>query len=250
METTTERRRTRLRAEDRRDQIIEAATALLGRRGFWGTSLQDVADECDFTVTGILYHFHTKEDLLEAVLDTVDSDFTDSVIRELARAGPVEERGDEPPPPTSDPTDTGVWRLCRILIRLDAENPGRARLYTVLESESITPDHPAHDYFLKREQRLLGHFRSTVPHGVEDPEALARRAMAVVSGFRLQWLKTGQDIEPADMWEQMNTALREMLGAPAALPPAQPTGVGVSSPSTGSGVRGAGSGTGRIPSHQ
>lgn len=230
METTTERRRTRLRAEDRRDQIIEAATALLGRRGFWGTSLQDVADECDFTVTGILYHFGTKEDLLEAVLDTADADFTDSVIRELARAGPVEERVDGPPAPTVDAIDTadatvmGVWRLCRILIRLDAENPGRARLYTVLESESITPDHPAHDYFLKREQRLLGHFRSTVPREVEDPEALARRAMAVVSGFRLQWLKTGQDIEPADMWEQMNTALREMLGAPMPLPPAQPTG--------------------------
>lgn len=228
METTTERRHTRLRAEDRRDQIIEAATALLGRRGFWGTSLQDVADECDFSVTGILYHFGTKEDLLEAVLDTADADFTDSVIRELARAGPVEERVDGPPPPTVDATDTadatdmGVWRLCRILIRLDAENPGRARLYTVLESESITPDHPAHDYFLKREQRLLGHFRSTVPREVEDPEALARRAMAVVSGFRLQWLKTGQHIEPAEMWEQMNTALREMLGAPEALPPAQP----------------------------
>lgn len=221
MEKVTQRTRTRLRAEDRRAQILDAATRLMGARGFWGTSLQDVADACEFTVTGILYHFPTKEELLEAVLDATDADFTDAVIRELVNHAPVE--GPAAPPARADalggsatgeqhPEDSGIWRLCRILIRLDVANPDRARLYAVLETEAIEPEHPAHDYFEQREQRLVGHFESTVPSGVADPEALARRAMAVVSGFRLQWLKAGGVSDPVETWEQMNIALREMLG--------------------------------------
>lgn len=222
MGSTTQRTHTRLKAEDRRAQILDAATSLLGTRGFWGTSLQDVADACEFTVTGILYHFPTKEELLEAVLDAADAGFTDAVIRELAHEGPVEEavRSEAGSPEVPDgqttggghPEESGIWRLCRILIRLDVANPDRARLYTVLETEAIEPEHPAHDYFVQREQRLVGHFQSTVPRGVGDREALARRAMSVVSGFRLQWLKAGGVADPVRTWEQMNIALREMLG--------------------------------------
>jgi len=222
MGNTTRHTHTRLKAEDRRAQILDAATSLLGTRGFWGTSLQDVADACEFTVTGILYHFPTKEELLEAVLDAADAGFTDAVIRELAHEGPVEEavRSEAASPEVPDgqttggghPEESGIWRLCRILIRLDVANPDRARLYTVLETEVIEPEHPVHDYFVQRERRLVGHFQSTVPRGVEDREALARRAMAVVSGFRLQWLKAGGVADPVRTWEQMNIALREMLG--------------------------------------
>ena len=64
------RRRIRMPAEERREQLFAAATSLIAERGYWALSMQDVADSCDLSLTGLLHHFPSKDALLVAVLAT------------------------------------------------------------------------------------------------------------------------------------------------------------------------------------
>ena len=64
--------RVRLTAHARRAQIIDEATRLIGERGYYGFTLQQVADACGVTVAGVLHHAGTKERLLLDVVEERD----------------------------------------------------------------------------------------------------------------------------------------------------------------------------------
>src|SRR5690349_11246858 len=51
-----------------RDDIIAAAAELFSRFGFKGTSLQDIAAEVGCSKATLLYHFHSKEAILAALI--------------------------------------------------------------------------------------------------------------------------------------------------------------------------------------
>src|SRR5580692_112956 len=72
MAPTFRRDRPRLPAAARRRQIIDAATSVIADRGFWGVSMQDIADRCGLTVPGLLRHMESKVGLLVAVLEHRD----------------------------------------------------------------------------------------------------------------------------------------------------------------------------------
>lgn len=59
----------RLRAADRRKQILEVATRLFARQGFRGTTTRQVADAAKVNEALIFRHFPTKEDLYWGVLN-------------------------------------------------------------------------------------------------------------------------------------------------------------------------------------
>lgn len=48
--------------------MLDAALDLFVERGFEGTSLQDIADRLQVTKAAVYYHFHTKDELLEAIV--------------------------------------------------------------------------------------------------------------------------------------------------------------------------------------
>jgi AcrR family transcriptional regulator len=48
--------------------VLDAALDLFGERGFEGTSLQDIADRLGVTKAAVYYHFHTKDELLQALV--------------------------------------------------------------------------------------------------------------------------------------------------------------------------------------
>ena len=52
-----------------RDQILEVATTLFADAGYEATSLDKVAENQSFSKQTIVYHFSSKEGLLEAVID-------------------------------------------------------------------------------------------------------------------------------------------------------------------------------------
>ena len=54
-----------------RIQLIDAATKLFGEKGYDGTSLQQVSDTVGIRKPSLLYHFHSKEDLREAVMASI-----------------------------------------------------------------------------------------------------------------------------------------------------------------------------------
>jgi TetR/AcrR family transcriptional regulator len=53
------------------DQILAAATRLFASRGFGGTSLQAIADQVGVTKQTLLYYYPSKEELRNAVLDSL-----------------------------------------------------------------------------------------------------------------------------------------------------------------------------------
>ena len=57
------------KGEDRRQRILAVAERLLARNGWRNTSLALIAKEAGVTPAGLLHHFESKEQLLNAVLD-------------------------------------------------------------------------------------------------------------------------------------------------------------------------------------
>lgn len=61
---------------DRRQQIVAAATAVLGRQGYANTSLKQVAQEAGIAPGLLHYYFQSKEDLLFEVVSAMDDQLT------------------------------------------------------------------------------------------------------------------------------------------------------------------------------
>ncbi len=139
------RDRIRLPAAQRRRQILDATTRLIGERGFWALSMQDVADACGLTVPGLLHHVGTKDRLLLAVLDHRDSEDFLALAQELGLdADEVWGRWS---------SGISLPQACEALVRRNATQPEIVRLFSVLQAESLAPDHPASGYFAERQDR-------------------------------------------------------------------------------------------------
>ncbi|SNY66443.1 DNA-binding transcriptional regulator, AcrR family [Paractinoplanes atraurantiacus] len=167
------RDRARLPAAERRKQIVEVTSRLIAEYGFWGLSMQDVADGCGLTVPGLLHHVGSKEGLLIAVLDERDK----SDMSEL-KAEKLQD-------------------LCAALVRRNARQPEIVRLFAVLEAESLAPDHPVHDYFRTREKRAIDSFTELAG----GDEALARQVIAMMDGLQIQWLRNPVKVDLVKAWD-------------------------------------------------
>lgn len=64
-----------------RERLVTVAVDLFTRHSFAGTSLQMIADELGFTKAAIYYHFRTREELLDAVLEPIVSQLRDIVAQ-------------------------------------------------------------------------------------------------------------------------------------------------------------------------
>jgi AcrR family transcriptional regulator len=62
------------KGEDRKHRILAVAERLLARNGWRNTSLAQIAKEAGVSPAGLLHHFESKEQLLNAVLDARDDD--------------------------------------------------------------------------------------------------------------------------------------------------------------------------------
>jgi AcrR family transcriptional regulator len=79
-----ERRLTREESRARtRERLIRAAAAVFAERGFYGASIEDIAERAGFSKGAFYSNFESKEDLFLAVLDEhLDADMT--ALRALA----------------------------------------------------------------------------------------------------------------------------------------------------------------------
>ena len=186
------RDRTRLPAAQRRRQILDVTTRLIGERGFWALSMQDVADACGLTVPGLLHHVGSKDGLLLAVLDHRDEEDFKSLARELG----VELEDWKGPWPGR----VSLPEACDALVRRNATQPEIVRLFAVLEAESLAPDHPASDYFWRRQERTLRGFAALARETTHDPLSLARQVVALMDGLQIQWLRAPETTDLVAEW--------------------------------------------------
>ena len=185
--------RERKSADERRSQIIEAATQLIAERGFWGVTLRDAAVLCGITEAGVLHHFQNKARLLIAVLEYRD----EADFQALAGLLGVSRADID-----LDPLPVTLRQLCTALIRRNAGQPEIVRLYSVLNAESLEPTHPAHAYFQDREDMALGLFARSI-RGVDNAEHVARHVLAMMDGLQLRWLRKPDRIDLQDEWNSL-----------------------------------------------
>ena len=63
---------TRDNPEVRREQILEEAISILGRLGYHGFTIHELAERCGLSNAGLLYHFPSKNQLFVAVVQELE----------------------------------------------------------------------------------------------------------------------------------------------------------------------------------
>jgi AcrR family transcriptional regulator len=82
----------RLSADARRQQIIDVAIVEFGRAGYYGTSMNDIAEAAGVTKPVLYQHFDSKADLFHALIDEVGLRMLDQIAKATADAADGRER--------------------------------------------------------------------------------------------------------------------------------------------------------------
>lgn len=177
----------------RREEILESALDVIGRRGYQNASLKQIAEVVGVTPAALLHYFGSKEELFTEVLRTRDEH-------------------DLMAPHPADPTDAKAAFVD--VIRHNTEVPGIVELFSRLAVDAVDPEHPAHRYFLDRSERLRESIadafdRDDQRQAVMDPATMARVIQAVSDGLQIQWM-----IDPAVDMPGIIEALLDVLYPP------------------------------------
>ncbi|MCA1294336.1 TetR/AcrR family transcriptional regulator [Paenibacillus sp. alder61] len=80
-------------AEERKNEILDAADELFGQKGFEGTSTNDILEKVGIARGTLYHHFKSKEDIMDALIERYSARLL-SAAREVAadRSVPVVER--------------------------------------------------------------------------------------------------------------------------------------------------------------
>ncbi|OOC59324.1 TetR/AcrR family transcriptional regulator [Paenibacillus ihbetae] len=81
------------KAEERRNEILDAADELFGQKGFDGTSTNDLLEKVGIARGTLYHHFKSKEDIMDALIDRYAARLLEGA-REIAadKSIPVVER--------------------------------------------------------------------------------------------------------------------------------------------------------------
>ncbi|WP_194762722.1 TetR/AcrR family transcriptional regulator [Microbacterium sp. UFMG61] len=156
----------------RREEILESALDVIATKGYQSASLKQIAEVVGVTPAALLHYFGSKEELFTEVLRKRD-----------------EHEGRDP-----QQLDPGEAKAIFLeVVRRNTRTPGMVELFSRLSVDAVDPQHPAHQFFLDRSERL----RETIAQSFEadgerravlDPETTARVVQAVADGLQLQWM--------------------------------------------------------------
>jgi AcrR family transcriptional regulator len=194
--TLTQKRRTRLSKDARREQILTAAILIIGENGFDNFALKDLADRCGMSDAGLLHHFGTKEGLLIALLAERDRQDETAITSEVERKALATPK-----------TREEVLGVLRMIMARTSERPELTRLYTLLRTEALRLGHPARDFFTRRDTATKALIAGMVAPYVADPEMTARAIVAAMNGLGQQWLSEDQSFNLAAAWDSIATGL-------------------------------------------
>jgi AcrR family transcriptional regulator len=163
----------RAKGDDRKQRILAVAQRLLTRNGWRNTTLAQIAGEAGVSPAGLLHHFESKEQLLNAVLDIRDADDDSHADRAgdlIAEVAAVAER---------------FYR-----------SPELVGTYAVLLAENVHPDAPLHDRLHARYQNAIDIISQLIRRGQQagqfrmdmDVTVKAVQILAFITGMETTWL--------------------------------------------------------------
>ncbi|KJF23604.1 TetR/AcrR family transcriptional regulator [Rhodococcus sp. AD45-ID] len=189
-----------VKAEARREAILDATMAEIAERGYRGTTLAAVAERVGLTQPGLLHHFPSKEHLLIGVLDARDRWDAAALL--------------------ANSTDVRLSHLEQI-VEFNADRPGVVQTFTALAAESATGQHPAREFFTERYASVRGGMAELLRAELGDrlaggltPEQAAPLLIAVIDGIQIQWLLAPDEVD-------MPAAFRNFLALLTAMTPSE-----------------------------
>ena len=146
----------RARTDRTRAAILAAARDVFVERGYRSTSLREIASAAGISHPGLLRHFATKDELLAAVVASLERDNAEYLLGRAA--------ADDP-----GPLEYGA------MARRIESVPGYLELYAALTGEASTPLHPAHAIMRSRYARLIALSTDIMQEAIEDGLVAADR---------------------------------------------------------------------------
>jgi AcrR family transcriptional regulator len=189
------------KGEDRRQRILAVAQRLLTRNGWRSTTLGQIAREAGVSPAGLLHHFASKEQLLQAVIDARDAwddghaDVSGDVIEQLEKV---------------------AERFTRV--------PELIGTFTVLQAENLHPDAPLHERFLLRQRASVELVAEAIRRGQRsgrfrndlDPVVKAVEIIAFLNGIETSWL-----LDPStpvvEVFREYTASLAHRLALPSSI---------------------------------
>jgi TetR/AcrR family transcriptional regulator, transcriptional repressor of aconitase len=158
----------------RRAEIVRAASASFAEHGYERASLRDIAARANVTHAALLRHFATKDDLLLAALAQRDTDDEELARRIIDSKVPRE-------------------KVLSSILQEDFAHPEQLRNWLAITIAATNPQHPAHEFFIARRERMRQHFTSTRLATAQDSEELSAddkvtMVLAMIDGLRIQFL--------------------------------------------------------------
>ena len=161
----------------KRAEIVRAARDSFVEHGYAAASLRDIAERVGTTHAGILHHFRSKEELLTEVLKQRDAEEWEHALVRV------------------DGPDAFGPYLAELLAS-HQRAPELMRLWLELGAAASRPDHPAHEYFSERYQRVRGRLTAGMRDRADqgtlnerlDPETTATLFLAMLNGLQFLWL--------------------------------------------------------------
>lgn len=196
---TEDKPRKRMSAEERKKRILETTVSFISQFGFWGFTIRDVAQAQNITEAGLLYYFKSKEQLLEETLKYADRINQIAIAKHL---GVEDMTGEVLQDGVAYHCDLGLKDISTATVETNASRPELVRLYTLLESEALSKDHPVHEYFKQRETNVLKEYEFAAKRdGVPDPERTALQVLSAMDGLQLRWLNGSHDVDFVGEWK-------------------------------------------------
>jgi AcrR family transcriptional regulator len=190
-------------ARARREQIVDAAVAVIAEQGIQNLSLSEIEKRVDMSRGQLMYYFHTKEDILLAVFDR---------LLQL-----IDQRQCEPDKhPFAGLTWLEVIRhLLGVVTRQPPEEPAFPALqYTFLSQISHRRDFRErlaglYEHWRERGAEHLGRDLQAKPGRAVSPRAMSTLVQAMLHGLAMQ---TAADPDGIDVPEVIELCL-DMLAS-------------------------------------
>jgi AcrR family transcriptional regulator len=178
---------------DTRERILTVANELFIEQGYEGTSLREIADRLDITKAALYYHFRSKDEILETLLEPFDT-LLDELLRRLEDAQDVHAWA-----------DALTWIVGQIFDYLDFFRLVDRNRYTV----ELMLAHAKRDH-AEMHARVEAAAHAAATSVAEEVRMVA--ALGAVTGFD-DWAPTLlKEADPATLQQELSAAVRDVLG--------------------------------------
>ena len=197
----------RIDPERRRQLVVDAAFRLVVAEGMQGVSLRKVAAEAGLNIGSVRHYFEGHEDLLAAAA----RESGDRMGRRLARH-PAEGLAGL----SGEPAVEALRELVEQVLPVDGERRAEAVVVTelILASRTRPVFAPVAAQMAADLHEVLRDALAALGHPGPDADAGARQISALVGGLTLDAITPHGALEPAQVRETLEDALRMLLGVP------------------------------------